>query len=158
MAVLLLKQNWNCWTHSQYIYSNLCTEHNRLTSNSRLQHLLHSNVLRLLKGKGRWIQKRWSQQLILVFLINLHVSWKQGLVAPTGPERARRASPAHDRRGQAGVGRAWAPDDAALSSTGWQLLNLCSHLNWPIVEWHTSERLTGENEDESLTCPGSKEA
>lgn len=53
MAVLLLKQNWNCCRiHSQYIYSNLCTEHNRLTSSSRLQHLLHSECVQASEGRG----------------------------------------------------------------------------------------------------------
>lgn len=53
MAVLLLKQNWNCcWIHSQYIYSNLCTEHDRLTPNSRLQQLLHPQCVQASEGKG----------------------------------------------------------------------------------------------------------
>ena len=33
-------------------------------------------MFRLLKGEGHWIQKLWSQQSILVFLINLLVNVK----------------------------------------------------------------------------------
>lgn len=86
MAVLLLKQNWNCCgIHSQSIYSNLCTGQNRLTSNLRLHHLSHSECAQAPEGKALWTQRLWSSSWSC-FLINFLVNLNWRLTDPAGPQ------------------------------------------------------------------------
>lgn len=150
MAVLLLKQNWNCcWVHSRDIYSSLWTGQNRVNT----CHIL--NAFRLLKGKGHW-----SQQLMLVLLSNLLVTWIWGL------DWTNRSTVGQE------AGRAWAwPEVSGLALAGasleimlpscntvWQWLTLCSHLNWAILGCYTLKQWDWESGDEWFPCPGPQEA
>lgn len=113
------------------------------------------NAFRLLKGKGHW-----SQQLMLVFLSNLLVTWMWGL------DWTNRSTVGQE------AGRAWAwPEVSGLALAGasleimlpscntvWQWLTLCSHLNRAILGCYTLKQWDWESGDEWFPCPGPQEA
>lgn len=151
MAVLLLKQNWNCcWIHSQYIYSNLCTGQNRLTSNSRLQHLSHSKCAQASEGKGTLGPEAVEPAGGLVFQINFLVNLN------LRPRVTQQVHSRNRRKAELWHGLKWAgwhwtvprlESTLPSCNTVWQWLNLCSHLNWAILGCYTLKQLNWENED-----------
>lgn len=158
MAVLLLKQNWNCcWIHSQYIYSNLCTGQNRLTSNSRLHHLSHSKCVQASEGKGTLDPEAMEPAGDLVFLINFLVNlnsrpWFNQQVHSRNRRKEGRALSVTWGE-QAGTDRCLARLEITLPScnTVRQWLNLCSHLNWEILGCYTLKQLNWEDEDNVIS-------
>lgn len=141
MAVLLLKQNWNCcWIHSQYIYSNLCTGQNRLTSNSRLHHLSHSKCVQASEGEGTLDPEAMEPAVDACILINLLVNlnsrpWLNQQVHSRNRRKAELwVWPAVSRLALTGTSL-----ESLLPScnTVWQWLNLGSHLKWAILGCHT---------------------